>query len=154
MITYGVNGEPHSRPMTNFNENPYPTMWFPTYNNTQKVYDIEKNPKTLIIFPGENEDEFFEIEGYSSFADRATVDEKWVWWYLYWHPEMRNMFWFGDIGNHSKRSIIDVHPISVKKLVKSDIRYIHKTYKSILLNESNTQDIHSKINYKFPFIHG
>ena len=154
MITYGVNGEPHSRPMTNFNDNPYSTMWFPTYNNTQKVYDIEKNPKTLIIFPGLIEDDFFEIEGYSSFADRATVEEKWVWRYLYWYPEMRNMFWFSNKGNHPKRCIIDVHPISVINLSKTDTRYIHRTYKSIVLNELCDQELCPKINYKFPFIHG
>ena len=137
MMTYGVNGEVHSRPMTNFNDNPYSTMWFPTYNDTQKVSDLEKDPKTLIIFPGVNEDEFFEIEGHSSFADGATVDEKWVWWYLYLHPEMKDMFWFSSIGDHSKRCIIDVHPVSVTKLSKKDIRYIHETYKSIALNGPN-----------------
>ncbi len=28
--------------MTNLNENPYQTMWFPTYRNTQKIRDIAR----------------------------------------------------------------------------------------------------------------
>lgn len=138
MITYGAKGEPHSRPMTNFNDNPYSTMWFPTYNDTQKVRDLENDPKTLIIYPGADEDEFYEIEGHSSFADRTTVEEKWVWWYLYLHPEMKDMFWFSGTGDHTRRCIIDVHPVSITRLSKADIQYVHETYRSIIRNGSNT----------------
>jgi len=138
MITYGAKGETHSRPMTNFNDNPYSTMWIPTYNDTQKVRDLDNDPKTLIIYQGADEDEFYEIEGHSSFADRATVDEKWVWWYLYLHPEMKDMFWFSGTGDHTRRCIIDVHPVSITRLSKADIQYVHETYRSIVLNGSNT----------------
>ena len=82
MVTFDKNDKPHSRPMTNFNENPYETMWFPTATKTQKVAEIKNNQKTLIIFPCKNKDEFYEIEGHSSLASQEEVDEKWVWCYL------------------------------------------------------------------------
>jgi general stress protein 26 len=126
--------------MTNFNENPYETMWFPTATKTQKVAEIKNNQKTLIIFPGENRDEFYEIEGHSNFASQEEVDEKWVWWYLYWHPEMAEKFLFSNNGAHPERCIILTHPVCVKKISKNDIHYIHETYKAIMPNDLEPND--------------
>ncbi len=41
LTTFSDGGE-NSRQMTNLNENPYQTMWFPTYRNTQKIRDIAR----------------------------------------------------------------------------------------------------------------
>ncbi|MBD3171897.1 hypothetical protein GF326_05440 [Candidatus Bathyarchaeota archaeon] len=37
LVTFGSTSEKHSRPMTNFNDDPYNIMWFPTYQDTKKV---------------------------------------------------------------------------------------------------------------------
>ncbi|RLG96633.1 hypothetical protein DRO27_01905, partial [Candidatus Bathyarchaeota archaeon] len=41
MTTYGE--KENTRQMTNYNEDPYVTIWFPTERDTQKVRDIERN---------------------------------------------------------------------------------------------------------------
>jgi general stress protein 26 len=132
MVTFGANNEPHSRPMTNFNTNPYSKMWFPTATNTRKVDDLKQNPKTLILFPDADKKTFYEIYGHSTFARKEVVDEKWVWWYLYWHPEQEDMFWFDHEKLHPERSIIDFHPEEMKTLSIDDIEYIHETYKTVI----------------------
>ncbi|MGD0805583.1 MAG: pyridoxamine 5'-phosphate oxidase family protein [Candidatus Bathyarchaeia archaeon] len=114
MTTLSETGEEHSRAMTNFNEDPYSMMWFPTYTNTRKVDDIRNNPKVLILFPAQEEGEYYEIEGMGELADEVEVNEKWRWWYLYWRPEMEDKFWFPSDGIHPERSLIHVSPIEVK----------------------------------------
>ncbi len=51
MITFADDGSKRSRPMTNFNNDPYGTMWFATYSTTKKVKDIERDPRVIISFP-------------------------------------------------------------------------------------------------------
>ena len=133
MVTFGEKNEPHSRPMTNFNENPYTKMWFPTFSNTRKVDDLKRNKKVLILFPDKNEKIFYEIEGQATFAGKDVVDEKWVWWYLYWHPEQESMFWFSPESVHPERCIIEVYTESIKILSMDDIEYIHDTYRTAII---------------------
>jgi len=133
MVTFGEKNEPHSRPMTNFNENPYTKMWFPTFSNTRKVDDLKRNKKVLILFPDKNEKIFYEIEGQATFAGKDVVDEKWVWWYLYWHPEQESMFWFSPGSVHPERCIIEVYTESIKTLSMDDIEYIHDTYRTAII---------------------
>ena len=132
MVTFGRKNEPHSRPMTNFNSNPYSTMWFPTEAGTQKVRDLKRNPKTLILFPDTDKKTFYELEGHSTFGDAEEVEEKWVWWYLYWHPEQREMFWFDPKELHPDKAIIDFHPVAMKTLSVKDVKYINETYKTVI----------------------
>jgi len=139
MVTFDKNNKPHSRPMTNLNDNPYSTMWFPTYTNTRKVHDIKQNPKTLILFPEKEKQSYYEVEGHASFASEEVVDEKWVWWYLYWHPEQEKMFWFDPSTMHVNKTIIDVHPVSIKTISMKDIDYIHETYETILPKSLETK---------------
>lgn len=119
LTTFSEEGE-RSRPMTNFNENPYKVMWFPTYRNTRKVEDIKKNPKVLITFPSSREGEFYEIEGRAEFEDEKITAEKWRWWYLYWHPSQRDRFWFPAGKHYPDRMIINVYPISARVVKKSE----------------------------------
>ncbi len=44
MTTYNGDKE-NTRQMTNYNDNPYDTIWFPTERDTQKVRDIKKKVK-------------------------------------------------------------------------------------------------------------
>jgi general stress protein 26 len=113
-LTTFSNGEEHSRQMTNFNEDPYKTFWFPTYTDTRKVEDLKENPRVLVTFPAEESGQFYEIEGKAELADREFVKDNWSWWYLYWHPEQRDRFWFPRQGEHPERAIILIHPESAK----------------------------------------
>jgi general stress protein 26 len=116
LITFAPNGSRNSRPMTNFNEDPYSRMWFPTYSTTEKVKDIMSNPKVIISFPSYVEGKFWEIEGTANFEKDEEVSDKWKWWYLYWHPEAEKEGW-GLIGSGSyvdHRSIIDLEPNTAK----------------------------------------
>ena len=117
MTTFS-KGEEHSRAMTNLNEDPYATMWFPTYRDTTKVEDIKSNPKVVITFPGSRNGEFYEIEGRGELASEGEVAEKWQWWYLYWHPEQRDRFWFPRVKTYPERVIINVYPLEARVVKK------------------------------------
>jgi len=110
LTTYNKEGKESTRQMTNFNENPYDIVWFPTDRNTRKVKDIQENPKVLLTFPSSKENEFYEIEGTASLADQATVSARWRWWYLYWHPAQRNRFWFPPDRYTENRAILRISP--------------------------------------------
>ncbi len=121
MITYAKDGSKHVRVMTNYNEDPYDIMWFATYSYTRKVSDIESDPRVIISFASSNEGKFWEIQGNASFEKPEVVSQKWVWWYLYWHPEAEKNGW-GLKGSSSlvdHRRIINVKPNSTK-LVEVD----------------------------------
>jgi general stress protein 26 len=132
MITYGDEGEEHSRPMTNFNDDPYHTIWLTTYTDTQKVRDIKKNNKTLILFPSDEDGKFYELAGHSEFEHQDVVKERWEWWYLYWHPNLKPMYWFSQSGRHPERCIINFTPESARVVNVRDLEYIYRPYKSIV----------------------
>jgi general stress protein 26 len=106
----------NSRQMTNFNESPYKTMWFPTESGTRKVRDIEKNPRVLLTFPAGKEGDYYEVEGEASFADRETVRDRWR--CLYWRPSQKRRFWFNPLHTEN-RVIINVRPIQAKLVTRS-----------------------------------
>ena len=132
LITFSVDGQPHSRPMTNFNDDPYTMMWFPSYRDTRKVRDIKVNDKVIVIFPSCNTDEFFEVEGRAELASEEVVEDKWVWWYLYWHPELNDRFWFSRSGDHPERVIINIKPVAARVLKKDNVRYIREGYETVV----------------------
>ena len=132
LVTTNEDGVRHSRPMTNFNDNPYDTIWFPSYNNTRKVEDIKENPSVKVLFPSLVKDQFYEIEGKAMFAERHEVEEKWVWWYLYWHPEMNDYFWFDQTSEHPERVIVNIQPKKIKILNKNEVKPVRETYSSLM----------------------
>ena len=113
-LTTFRDGEEMDRQMTNFNDDPYKKMGFPTNRNTQKVRDIEEDSKVLITFPSSRENEHYEIEGRAEFEDDAVTAQKWKWWYLYWHPAQRKRFWLSGSQNNPNRLIINVYPQSAR----------------------------------------
>jgi general stress protein 26 len=110
LTTFDKNGNENSRPMTNYNKDPYSMMWFPTENGTRKVKDIENNPRVLITLPSKEFGKFFEIEGRAEFEDPEVVKQKWEWWYLSWRPGQRRRFWFPGTMDDPKRMIINIYP--------------------------------------------
>ena len=116
MTTFHGDKE-NTRQMTNFNDNPYIQFWFPTEKDTKKVRDIKTNPKVLITFPAGKRGEFFEIEGEASFADQREVEEKWEWWWLYWHPSQKDRFWFPP-SKEDRRVLINIQPKKARLIKK------------------------------------
>ncbi len=119
MTTYAENDVKNIRPMTNFNDDPYDTMWFPTYKDTRKVQDIQRNPRILISFPNTRKDgTFWEISGTAKLESSEVTAKKWKNWFLFWHPEKEAMGWglTGDSSHADHRAIINVFPKDVKIL--------------------------------------
>jgi len=116
LITIAEDGTRRSRPMTNFNEDPYGRMWFPTYKDTEKVKDIKMDHRVVVSFPSSTVGKFWEINGQAGFEGDEVVSEKWKWWYLYWHPDAEKRGWglegYGAYVDH--RALIFVKPIDVK----------------------------------------
>jgi general stress protein 26 len=78
-------------------------------SNTQKV-DIKNNENIFVILPSSEREPFFKIEGRAEFEDQEVTRDKWRWWYLYWHPEMRDKFWITPETVQENRIIINVYP--------------------------------------------
>ena len=135
LITFNKKEEAHSRPMTNFNEDPSKIFWFPTFRDTQKVKDIKENPKVLVLFPCEDHGYFYEIEGKASFGTSSEVLQKWEWWYLFWHPMQRDKFWISRTGEHPNRVIINVEPVTTRVINKDKIEYLDVSYRTVILKE-------------------
>ena len=119
-LTTFRDGEENSRPMTNFNDDPYRMMWFPSYRDTNKVKDIESDPKVLITFPSSKREVFYEIAGLAELGDERVTNEKWIWWYLYWHPAQKKRFWFPGGIHTPDRVIINVFPKSARIVDKEE----------------------------------
>jgi general stress protein 26 len=117
-LTTFRDGEERSRQMTNFNEDPYDVIWFPSDMKSRKVEDIKDDPKVLITFPAQNKGEYYEITGRAEIADEEATTRMWRWWYLYWHPSQKKRFWMpGGVGT-PERAIINVHPESARLMKK------------------------------------
>lgn len=134
LTTISKDGKMRSRPMTNFNKDPYKEVYFPSFKNTEKVSDIKTNNRVFIIFPCSKKNEFCEIEGRAEVVEGALVGEKWQWWYLFWHPEMSDYFWDSSKGEHPDRVIINVYPESVKKTKKEEVHLGEGPYMSKVLS--------------------
>jgi general stress protein 26 len=117
-MTTFQNGRENTRAMTNFNENPYETIWFPTERGTQKVKDIEKDPRVILTFPAAKPGSFYEIEGTAEFEKQEIVDQKWEWWWLSWRPHQRDRFFFRRDRSDPNRVIINIKPESVRIITK------------------------------------
>jgi len=110
LTTYSKDGDENTRPMTNYSDNPYELIWFPTEKGTQKVKDIQNNPKVKILVPSRKKGFYYEIEGKAEFEDQEIVNQKWQWWYLSWRPTQRRWFWFPAGLDDDKRTIINIKP--------------------------------------------
>jgi general stress protein 26 len=111
VATFGEHGKQYNRPMTNYNEDPYVKMWFPTFRATKKIEHIAKNPKIKIIFPSSKEGDLYEVTGTASLAPEEEVRNKWSWWMFFWHPEFKKYSLFQQGSWLGERRIIDVHPL-------------------------------------------
>lgn len=114
LTTFSEGGDRRSRPMTNFNDDPYGIMWFPSFKETRKVEDIKRNPKVVVTFPSSEEDEFYEIEGRAEFEGDEVVSRKWKWWYLSWVPDVEYQHRITTDAPITNRVIINVHPLSAR----------------------------------------
>jgi general stress protein 26 len=111
LITYDSTGKENTRPMTNYSENPYEKIWFPTEKDTQKIKDIENNPNVKVLVPSRKKGFYHQIEGKAMLEDQSFVEENWEWWYLSWRPTQRRWFWFPPGLDSHKRAIIQIKPM-------------------------------------------
>ena len=118
LTTFDEEGNKRHRPMTNYNEDPYNTMWFPTFKRTRKVEHILRNPKVLVTFASEKVGEFYEIDGEAELASDDAVKEKWTWWLLSWLPDEELNYRMTSDAPFSNRAIINVHPKSARIVVQ------------------------------------
>ena len=123
VTTYGEHGKKYSRPMTNYNKDPYSTIWFATFRATKKVEHLMKNPKIKITFPGSKEGDLYEISGTADFATEEEVRQKWKWWMLFWHPEFKGYSWFQQGGYLNERVIINVCPVEARIIKGKDFDF-------------------------------
>ncbi len=114
VTTYDTKGKQFTRPMTNYNEDPYGNMWFATFRQTKKVEHVSGNPAIKITFPSNREGEVYEIMGSATIGSDADVREKWRWWMLYWNPEWKKYPWFTEGSHLHERAIINVCPTAIK----------------------------------------
>ena len=114
ITTFSEEGRKRNRAMTNYNEDPYEMMWFPTFKETRKVEDIKRTPKVLITFPSNKRGEFYEIEGTAELEDEEVVRDKWKWWFLYWLPDEEFHYRITTDAPITNRTIINVIPKSAR----------------------------------------
>lgn len=110
LVTFDKNGDENTRPMTNYTENPYENIWFPTEKDTQKIKDIKNNPKVKVLIPSRKKGFYHQITGEADLEDEKVVEDKWEWWYLSWRPTQRKWFWFPPGLDEDKRAIINIKP--------------------------------------------
>ena len=121
--TYGEHGKQYTRPMTNYNEDPYGTIWFATFRQTKKVEHLAKNSKIKITFPSSKEGELYEITGTAGFTPEEEVRQKWKWWMLFWHPEYAKNSLFQQGSHLHERVIIKVCPVKSKMVKGKDFDF-------------------------------
>lgn len=114
VTTYGEHGKMYSRPMTNYNEDPYAPIWFATFKQTKKVEHVMKNPKIKVTFPSSKEGDLYEITGTANLAPEEEVCQKWKWWMLFWRPEYKTYTWFTEGSHLNERTIINVCPVEAR----------------------------------------
>ena len=112
LITYDRKGQENTRPMTNYSDNPYAEIWFPTDKDTQKIKDIKNNPEVKVLVPSRKKGFYHQISGRAKLEDQLTVEERWQWWYLSWRPIQKRWFWFPPGLDTEKRAIISIKPES------------------------------------------
>ena len=111
LTTYDKNGEPSTRPMTNYNHSPYEPMWFASFLETRKVEEIKGNPEVVVSFPAEEVGKWYRVNGKAHLASWEEVRDNWKWWYLEWVPvEERDKYALHYDNPFTDRTIIWVKP--------------------------------------------
>ena len=115
LTTTSKDGKKSTRPMTNYNESTYESMWYPSFKGTQKIRDVSENPDVIISFPTDEEGKWYRIYGKAKLAPWEEVKESWKWWYLEWVPEEdRNKLELRFDNPFTDRSIIWIDPVSAE----------------------------------------
>jgi general stress protein 26 len=122
LTTFSEDDRKRNIAMTNYNEDPYNMMWFPTFKDSRKVKNIKNIPRVLITFPSSKKREFYVIEGKAELEADEVVNQKWEWWYLFWLPDEEFQFRITSDAPFTNHAIINVYPESAR-IVKPDEFY-------------------------------
>jgi len=86
LVTRGVDGSMHARPMAVAELEPDADACFSTSLESPKIAEIEVNPKVLVTF--QSRSEFATIEGTATVVrDRAEIDRLWSETWRTWFPK-------------------------------------------------------------------
>ncbi len=88
LTTQEVDGDFHTRPMAAQEMDPDGTMWFFTYENSNKVAEVNQNPRIALGFSDPDSEVYVSTSGYAEVVnDRAKVDELWNDTLKTWFPK-------------------------------------------------------------------
>lgn len=112
LTTSSKKGESKTRAMTNYNESPYKSMWYPSFLDTKKIKDIKENSEVVISFPSDEPGKWYKINGKARLAPWEEVNKNWKWWYLEWVPvENRGKYELKYDNPFTDRTIIWIDPL-------------------------------------------
>lgn len=78
LTTTAADGRIFSRPLGTQDVEFDGDLWFATGLDSEKVREIEANPRVNVAYASQDKNEFVSISGRASIVrDRATIDEKW-----------------------------------------------------------------------------
>jgi len=87
LTTQEPDGDFHTRPMATHQIEPNGTMWFFTYENSNKVTEIRQNERVALGFSDPGSELYVSTSGYAEVVkDKAKIDELWSDFLKTWFP--------------------------------------------------------------------
>ncbi|WP_128547887.1 pyridoxamine 5'-phosphate oxidase family protein [Larkinella soli] len=78
LTTQEADGDFHTRPMATHDMDPDGSLWFFTYENSNKVDEIRQNPRVALAFADTDSEVYVSTTGYAEVVkDRGKIDELW-----------------------------------------------------------------------------
>ncbi len=87
LTTLEPDGDFHTRPMATHEIEPDGTMWFFTYDNSNKVNEIRQNERIALGFSDPDSEVYVSTSGYAEVVkDKAKIDALWSDFLKTWFP--------------------------------------------------------------------
>ncbi|GAB4027490.1 pyridoxamine 5'-phosphate oxidase family protein [Spirosoma koreense] len=88
MTTQEADGDFHTRPMAAHEMDSDGTMWFFTYDNSNKIHELDQNPRVGLGFADPGSELYVSTSGYAEIVkDRAKINELWSDFLKTWFPQ-------------------------------------------------------------------
>lgn len=88
LVTVSEDGLIHARPMSTQTIEFDGELWFFTFDNTEKVTDIKKNPNVNVSYSDKGKNRFISVSGIAELTkDKTKIDELWSPVLKAWFPE-------------------------------------------------------------------
>ena len=87
LTTLELDGDLHSRPMATHGVDPDGTLWFLTYQNSNKVREIQRNNRVSLAYSDHGSDTYVSAAGIAQVVDdRGKIHELWTDFLKAWFP--------------------------------------------------------------------